>query len=148
MPLKRNKRMLGDISGPLIYVDTSEVREGAVEELKGAIEKLVEFIDANEPQIVAYGVYLSDDEREMTVVHVHVDAASLEYHLDVAGPAFRKLADLITLSSIRIYGEPSERALTQLHDKARRLGRDDVAVHALEAGFSRIGFDRLRSPTG
>jgi quinol monooxygenase YgiN len=140
--------MLGDISGLLIYVDTSDVREGAVEELKRAIKDLVEFIDANEPQIVAYSVYLSDDGREMTVVHVHADAASLEYHLDVAGPAFRKLADLITLASIRVYGEPSERALMQLHDKARLLGRDDVAVHALEAGFSRIGFDWLRSPTG
>jgi quinol monooxygenase YgiN len=139
MPVKRTKRMLGDISGLLIYVDTSDVREGAVEELKGAIKKLVEFIDANEPQIVAYSVYLSDDEREMTVVHVHADAASLEYHLDVAGPAFRKLANLITLSSIRVYGEPSKRVLTQLHDKASLLGRDDVAVHGLEAGFSRIG---------
>jgi hypothetical protein len=140
--------VLGDMSGLLIYVDTSDVREGAVGELRGAIKELVEFIDANEPQIVAYGVYLSDDEREMTVVHAHADAASLEYHLDVAGPAFRKLADLVTLSSIRVYGEPSERALTQLHDKARLLGRDDVAVRGLEAGFSRIDFHRLRSPTG
>jgi hypothetical protein len=136
------------MSGLLIYVDTSDVREGAVEELKGGIKDLVEFIDANEPQIVAYCVYLSDDEREMTVVHVHSDPASLEYHMDVAGPAFRKLADLITLSSIRVYGEPSKRALMQLHDKARLLGRDDVAVHSLEAGFSRIRFHRLRSPTG
>jgi quinol monooxygenase YgiN len=148
MALKRTKRMLGDVSGLLIYVDTSDIREGAVEELKGAIKELVEFIDANEPQIVAYSVYLSDDEREMTVVHVHADAASLEYHLDVAGPAFRKLADLVTLSSIRVYGQPSNRALTQLHDKARLLGRDDVAVHSLEAGISRIGSHRLRSPTG
>ena len=85
------------MSGLLIYVDTSEVRDGAVEEqLKEAIKELVEFIDANEPQIVAYCIYLSDDGREMTVVHVHADAASLEYHLDVGGPALRKLADLIT----------------------------------------------------
>ena len=40
--------MLGDISGRLIYVGTSDVREGAVEELKGAITELVEFIDAND----------------------------------------------------------------------------------------------------
>src|SRR5215211_4494227 len=136
------------MSGLLIYVDTSHVREGAVEELRGAIKELVGFIAANEPQIVAYCVYLSDDEREMSVVHVHADAVSLEYHLDVAGPAFRKLANLITLSSISVYGEPSKWALTQLHDKARLLGRDDVAVHGLEAGFSRIDFHRLRSPTG
>jgi hypothetical protein len=58
--------------------------------------------------------------------------------MDVAGPAFRKLADLITLSSIRIYGEPSEKALKQLHDKARLLGSGNVIVHDLHAGFSRF----------
>jgi len=35
---------------PLVYIDTSEVREGVLDELKGAIEELVAFIDANEPK--------------------------------------------------------------------------------------------------
>ena len=130
------------MSEPLVYIDTSDVREGALEELKGAIEELVEFIDANEPQLIAYNVYLSDDGGEMTVVHVHADSASLEYHLDVGGSAFRKLADLITLSSIRIYGEPSEKALRQLHDKAQLLGRGAVSVHRPHAGFTRFAADR------
>ena len=126
------------MSGPLVYVDTSEVREGALEELRGGIRELVEFVDANEPQLIAYNIYLGDDGSQMTVVHIHVDSASLEYHLDVAGPVFRGLADLITLSSIRIYGEPSEKALRQLHDKAASLGDGDVSVHRLHAGFSRF----------
>jgi hypothetical protein len=50
MPPYRTKRMLGDMSGLLIYVDTSEVREGAVEELKEGIKDLVEFIDATSPR--------------------------------------------------------------------------------------------------
>lgn len=136
-PLIEPNQRGGDISRPLVYVDTSDVREGALEELKGAIKELVEFIDANEPQLIAYSVYLSDDGSQMTVVHVHADSASLDYHLDVAGPAFRRFADLITLSSIRVYGEPSEKALRQLHDKGRLLGPGDVIVHGLEAGFSR-----------
>jgi len=123
--------------GPLLYVDTSEVREGALEEVKGAIKELAAFIEANEPRLIAYNVYLSEDGSQMTVVHLHRDTSSLEYHLEVGGPAFRKLADLITLTSIQIYGEPSERALTQLHEKARSLGRDNVSVHRLQAGFSR-----------
>ena len=126
------------MSQPLVYVDTSDVREGALEKLKDAIGELVAFVDANEPQLVAYNVYLSDDGSEMTVVHVHDDAASLEHHMEVAGPAFRKFADLITLSSIRVYGEPSEKALRQLHDKARSLGGGSVTVHDLHAGFSRF----------
>jgi hypothetical protein len=115
--------------GPLLYVDTSEVRTGTLQELKDAIKELVEFIESNEPQLVAYNVYLSDDGSQMTVIHVHVDSASLEYHMDVAGPAFGRFAELLTLSSIRIYGEPSEKALRQLDEKARLLGRGNVTVH-------------------
>jgi quinol monooxygenase YgiN len=127
------------MSKALVYVDTSEVREGALEELKGAIEELVEFVEANVPQILAYNVYLSDDGNRMTVVHVHADAASLDQHMDVAGPAFRRFADLLTLSSIRVYGEPSEKAVRQLHEKARQLGCEDVMiVPGAHAGFSRL----------
>ena len=125
-------------SRPLVYVDTSDVREGALEELKRAIKELVEFIDANEPQLIAYSVFFSEDGSQMTVIHVHADSASLDYHMEVAGPAFRRFADLITLSSIHVYGEPSDRALEQLHEKARLLGSGSVVVHGLHAGFTRF----------
>ena len=126
------------MSHPLVYVDTSEVRDGALEELKGAIQELAEFIEANEPQLVAYNVYISDDGSQMTVIHVHADSASLDYHMEVAGPRFGRFAELVTLSSIHIYGEPSETALKQLHDKARLLGSGSVIVQDLLAGFSRF----------
>ena len=96
------------MSDAIVYVDTSDVREGALEELKAAIKELVDFIDANEPRIIAYNVYFTDDGSRITVVHVHPDSASLEYHMEVAGPVFRQFVELVTLSSINIYGEPSE----------------------------------------
>jgi hypothetical protein len=126
------------MSQPLVYVDTSDVREGALEELKGAIQELAEFIEDNEPRLIAYNVYISDDGSRMTVMHVHADSASLDYHMDLAGPRFGRFSDLVTLSSIHIYGEPSERARRQLHDKARLLGSGDVIVQGLHAGFSRF----------
>ena len=129
------------LPGPLVYVDTSDVRAGRLEELKDAIKELVGFIESNEPRIVAYNVYFSDDWRQMTVIHAHVDCVSLEYHMDIAGPAFGPFADLVTLSSICIYGEPSERALRQLHDKAQLLGGGAVSVHRPHAGFTRFAAD-------
>jgi quinol monooxygenase YgiN len=123
----------------IVYVDTADVREGALQELTNAIEQLVEFVDANVPRLLAYNVYFSDDGRRMTVVHVHPDAESLEHHLEVAGPVFRQFVDLVTLSSIQIYGEPSEKLLNQLHEKARLLGRGvDVVADDLHAGFTRF----------
>jgi hypothetical protein len=121
----------------LVYVDTSGVREGRLEELKDAIAELAGFVDSHEPQILAYSAYLSEDGSEMTVIHVHADAASLEHHMDVAGPAFGKFADLVTLRAIRIYGDPGEQALSKLRDKARLLG-GSVTVHDAHAGFGRF----------
>ena len=126
------------MSDAIVYVDTSAVREGALEQLKAGMKELVDFVAANEPRLVAYNVYFSADGTTMTVVHVHLDSASLEYHLEVAGPVFRQFVELVTLSSIHIYGEPSEKVLKQSHEKARLLGRGDVVVDALHAGFTRF----------
>jgi hypothetical protein len=126
------------MSQPLVYVDNSEVREGALEELKGAIRELADFIEENEPRLLSYRVYFSDDGRRMTVMHVHPDSASLDYHMEVAGPRFGRFADLVDLSSIQIYGKPSPRAVSQLRDKLHLLGSGDLTVQALHAGFSRF----------
>jgi hypothetical protein len=126
------------MSDAIVYVDTSDVREGALEELKAGMKGLADFVAANEPRLLAYNVYFSADGTTMTVVHVHPDSASLEYHLEVAGPVFRQLAELVTLSSIHIYGDPSEKALTQSYGKARLLGRGKVVVDPLHAGFTRF----------
>jgi hypothetical protein len=125
----------------IVYLDTSDVREGALEDLKAGMKELADFVEANEPRIIAYHVYLSDDGTRMTVVHVHPDSQSLEYHMEVAGPVFRQFAELVTLSSIHIYGDPSETALRQSHEKARVLGRDAVVVDSLHAGFTRLAVE-------
>ena len=126
------------MSEPLVYVDTSQVREGALEELKEAIAELADFVQANEPQLIAYNVYFSDDGTRMTVVQVHPDATSLDRHMDVAGPRFARFADLLALSSIHIYGEPSREAMDQLRQKLDLLGSGAPIVQARHAGFSRF----------
>jgi len=126
------------MSDPILYIDTSDVREGALDELKPAIRELVDFVETHEPQLIAYNAYLSNDGTTLTVVSVHPDSASLEYHMTVAGPLFRQFVDLVTLSSIHIYGEPSEKVLKQLHEKAQLLGRGAVVVEAVFAGFTRL----------
>ena len=126
------------MSDAIVYVDISEVRAGALEELKAGLKDLVDLIEAKEPRLIAYNVYFSADGSRMTVVNVHPDSASLEYHMEVAGPLFRRFVELVTLSSIQIYGEPSEKALRQAHEKAQLLGGGTVEVEALHAGFTRL----------
>lgn len=126
------------MSQPLIYVDTADVREGALDELKAAIADLADFVERQEPQIVSYSAYFSADGSRMTVIHVHRDSASLDHHMDVAGPRFGRFAGLLTLSSIQIFGAPSAKAIKQLEDKVRLLGTGEVTVHPPHAGFGRF----------
>lgn len=58
--------------------------------------------------------------------------------MEVAGPAFPGLKDLLILSAIDIYGEPSERLLEQMRRKARLRGNARFAVQRLHAGFARL----------
>jgi hypothetical protein len=122
---------------PLVYADRSKVREGALAQLKSAIIELAEFVEQTEPRLISYAVYFSEDDTEMIVVHVHSDAASLDHHMEVIAPRLEIFADLLTLASIHIYGEPSAIALGQLRDKIRLLGSGEVIVHVSHAGFSR-----------
>lgn len=122
---------------PIVYIDTSAIREGKLEELELAMKRLAAFVEANVPQLISYGFFLDGDRTQMTVVAVHPDSASLEFHMDVGGAEFRKFADLIDLSRIEVYGDVSEAVQERLHRKARMLGTGTVAVHEFCAGFAR-----------
>ena len=129
----------GVVSEPIVYIDHSRVREGSIDELKAGVQRLVDFIEAREPQLITYGFYIDEDAARMTVVAVHPDSESLERHMEIGGGEFRKLAHLVTLTAIECYGRPSERALEQLRDKAAALG-DGGAVVSIErsAGFAHL----------
>ena len=126
-------------SETIVYIDHSRIREDLIDELKAGVQRLVEFIDAREPQLITYGFYIDEDAARMTVVAVHPDSASLERHMDIGGAEFRRLAHLVTLTAIECYGRPSERALEQLRNKAATLG-DGGAVVSIErfAGFTHL----------
>jgi hypothetical protein len=91
--------------------------------------------------VLAYNIYFDEAGTQMTVVQIHPSSASLERHLTVAGPVFRRFADLLTLAQVDVYGSPSEAALEQLRTKAQLLGNAPVVVRELHAGFSRFAVD-------
>ena len=126
------------MSGPILYVDTSEVRDGRLAEVRQAMQELAQFVRTHEPQLIAYEFYLSGNGTRMTLVAMHRDAASMDFHLNVAGPAFRKFVGLIDLQRIDVYGRVSETALQQLQQKADMLGHATLTIHDLQSGFTRV----------
>ena len=126
------------MSEPIVAVDSSEIREGKLEEVVSAIERLVAFVEANEAETIAYSIYVDKEHRRMTVVQIHPSPEAMELHLEVAAPVFREFADLLTLLRVDFYGRPSEALLARMREKAQLLGGAPVFVNELEAGFTRF----------
>lgn len=50
---------------PIVYIDTSTIREGKLEELEEAMKHLAAFVEANMPQLISYGFFLDQDSTQM-----------------------------------------------------------------------------------
>lgn len=133
------------MSQPIVYVDTSEVLPGKLGELKAAMADLAQFVEANEPQLIAYNVYFHDDGNRMTVLHINQDSASLDEHMRIAGPRFPPIGALIRMLAIDVYGRPHESLVQRLKEKANLLGDGIVRVHDWHAGFTAAFGARVRT---
>ena len=121
----------------IVYVDHSDIHEGRLEELRAGVRRVVDFIEAHEPRLVAYGFHLDDEAGRMTVTAIHPDSTSLELHLEVGREEFRKLGELITLREVEVYGSISDRARAMLEQKVAMRG-GSVTVTERFYGFARM----------
>ena len=124
---------------PIVYIDRSIIRSPDIDGLREAVATLTEFVREHEPRLLFYGCEIDETTSTMRVVAVHPDVESLETHLGIGGPEFRKVGAFIDLQQIEVFGRPSAGVLEQLWQKAAMLGTDArVDVHELAVGFERL----------
>lgn len=124
---------------PIVFVDSSDIREGKLAAVKAGIRELVAVVAENEPRTISYDAYFDRAGARMTVVQVHPDSASMEHHLNIAAPVFAKFRDLVRMRTMEIFGTPSPELLDQLRRKAEMLGGPSPVVYEREAGIGRFG---------
>ena len=125
------------MSVPFIYVGTMSVKAGRLEALRKQLVELVDFVETNEPRVIAFHAYLDEQESKLTMVHVHPDSASMEFHMQLNAKHFATAFDnLEAVVSEQYYGKISESLAAELakwEDPAVAVTR--MPVH--EGGFTR-----------
>jgi hypothetical protein len=125
------------VSGPFIFIATNRLKEGKLEAERNRAADLDSFIEAHEPQLLAFNEYVDEEGSEVGVVQVHPDAASMEFHMKVvAERAARAYAETLEATSIQVYGEPSEVVLEMLRRQAGPWMREHI-VPLLSGGSER-----------
>ena len=97
------------MTAPFIFVATYKIKEGKLSDYQRLWQELVEFVQANEPRLLAFNTYVSEDGTEGTTIQVHPDADSMEFHMQVAGARILEGYSLLdTVESVNVYGTPTD----------------------------------------
>ena len=108
------------MSGPFIFIATNRLKPGKLAEERKRVPGLVDFVDANEPRLIAFNEYVNNDGTEVAVVQVHPDAESMAFHLEViaerAAAAYAATVEATT--NIQVFGTPSNAVLELLERQA------------------------------
>ena len=108
------------MTGPFIFIATNSLKKGKLEAERKRVPELSEFIEANEPRLIAFNEYANADGTEVGVVQVHPDTGSFEFHMEVvrerAARAYEEILDATT--NIQVFGTPTERMLDMLRRAA------------------------------
>ncbi len=126
------------MAGPFIFIATNRLKPGKLDDERARVPGLVDFIQANEPQPIAFNEYANEEGTEVAVVQVHPDADSMAFHMQVvadrAASAYAETVDATT--GIQVFGTPSNAVVEMLRRQAGAGVPLSVKPHHL-GGFSR-----------
>lgn len=130
---------------PIIFIGTHTIKEGKLEEFEQHFRDFCAFIEANEPRLIHFALYVSEDGTEVSVVQVHPDEDSMAFHMQVAADHFAQAYEFLdSTKSIQIYGTSSGALVEQM----KQVSSPEVAVIAKQelTGFNRLPATGVSEP--
>jgi hypothetical protein len=125
------------MTGPFIIVFTYTIKPGKLDEARKRIAELVDFVETNEPRMIAFHCFLDEAGTKVTIVQVHPDPASMEFHMEVNAKHFATAFDFLDENiSEQRYGRISD-SLAAEFSKWDEPGDNKIHMPVHEAGFTR-----------
>lgn len=125
------------MSGPFIYIGTYSIKSDKFEEAKTGLHECVDLVETNEPRLIAFNTYLDEERSKVSIVQVHPDVASMEFHLKVITEHLSSAFDYLdTTESEQVYGTPTEALAESLREYADP-GVPVTFMPIYEGGFTR-----------
>jgi len=126
------------MSEPFIFIGTHTISEGRLEDFKQSCGELLKVVQANEPRLIAFNIYVDEDGTEASVVQVHPDADSMLFHMQVVRDHISEAYQSVLEKTERIdvYGKLSDAVLETIRQLAGSGVPLSVKTHHL-GGFTR-----------
>ena len=111
---------------PFIFIATNRLKEGKLDAETGASLGASEFIEKDEPRLIAFNEYVNEEGTEVGVVQVHRDARSMEFHMNTVA---EKCCARLCRNARRDHEHPGLRPAERRHSRdAESTGRGGRAA--------------------
>lgn len=124
------------MTGPFIVISRSRPKPGKGEPYASWCEQFTPLVEDNEPRLLAFNIYESENHASSVVIQVHPDAESMEYHLKLFTAKVSEAFDYIDVDSVELYGPPSPALTEWVKHGIEGLSVTQHPVH--RAGFTRL----------
>lgn len=84
------------------------ISEGKTGEVKKLVTEIIKRVEANEPNMLSYEFFLSDDESKLYALETYKDSEAVMAHLGNVGDLLGPLFEIAPLTELRVYGNPSD----------------------------------------
>ncbi len=121
------------MSGPVIFIGSYRIPEGAFKTFAGGIRDMSGFVEAEVPGVRLFHTYVNLARTEGTTIYVHPDGASLAQHLGAAASRIDEGSQMVQVDRIQLLGSAPPMVVERLaEDRSYQL-----VLQEHLAGFTR-----------
>jgi len=103
------------MSEAFVYVGTTKIKPGKLEEAQKHLGELIDFVETNEPRMIAFHAYIDEAGERLVIVQLHPDSASMEFHMHNNAKHFATAFTVLdSVISEQYYGTVSDSLAAEL----------------------------------
>ena len=122
---------------PIVFISHFKVKEGKLERFRELSHEVQAALLAEKPRTTAFLIYLAEDGRDLSIVHVFADAEAMDVHIEGSDERSSAAYEFVEPAGWEIYGEPSRGALETMKAAASRAGAGLKLKPEMMGGFLR-----------
>lgn len=124
------------MSAPFITLTFGSIREGNREAFERSNKTIAQLVEDQEPRVVAFHAYLTENGERFVGLQFHPDADSMVHHLQVVREAVEDISGTLEIEEFRVLG-PSNETIDGMIKTMSEAGVNVAHLPNHVAGFTR-----------
>lgn len=123
---------------PVAFISHFRIKEGKLEAYRQLQRDVGSQMQEALPRTLVFLIFLSEDQRRMTAIHVFADAESMDRHFEDAEERASRAYEVLEPLGWEVYGRPSGSAMEVLRRAASGAGVPLTVEPEFTAGWLRL----------